>query len=396
MISGFLIVRMLSPDQFGLYSGVGIYLGYILLGNFGIINGLGRELPYELGRGKNEYAKELASSVFVLVIFLSLLAMIFFLSFSIFCFVNNENILGLIFLSYAVVSAFYLLNKQFLPTLYRTNNDFNSLSRQNIILGFVNLITVALVFFFQIYGLILRGIVLAIYEFYLLYKNKPYKLYCKINFSHYKYLIKTGFPIYMVGQVNPLWVTILNSLLFSMGGANYFGLYSLSNIVQGAIGIIPASFSGVIYPKMAIMFGEGKSITQILYVNKKPLIFQFVFILLIAIICALLLPFVIPKILPKYVDGISAAQWMCFVPVVLSFSALNNLYNILKKQKWYFISLIFGAVIGSLFVWISIKNNGFNLNIFPKGLILGSVIQQSLSYVFLHYIIKKHEHSYST
>ena len=47
-----MVVRLIDPESFGYFSGIGIYTGYILLGNGGIINGLGRELPYELGRGK--------------------------------------------------------------------------------------------------------------------------------------------------------------------------------------------------------------------------------------------------------------------------------------------------------------------------------------------------------
>ena len=53
LISGFLVVRLLEPSIYGLYTGVGVYLGYILLGQGGIINGLGRELPFELGKGND-------------------------------------------------------------------------------------------------------------------------------------------------------------------------------------------------------------------------------------------------------------------------------------------------------------------------------------------------------
>jgi len=388
ILSGFLVVRFLDPTQYGLYSSVGIYLGYILLGHGGIINGLSRELPYELGRGNDDYAREMASSVFVLSLFISFIASLVFLSISIHYFLIKQTLSGLIFLSYTVISALHLLDKQFLPVLYRTNKDFGSLSKQNIKVGLGNLLSVILVFYFGIYGLVIRGVLLSFFQFYLLFKNKPYSLDFKYKFTHFVKLFKTGLPVFMVGQVNSLWATIMNNIIFSMGGATYFGLYALSNIIQGAIGVIPNSFSQVIYPRMAIMLGEGKSVKEILIKNVKPLFFQFGVMLFVAVITSVSLPLIIPIVLPKYTEGVQAAQWMCFVPLVLSFGALGNIYNVIKKQLLYFVALISGAIIGTLFVFFQIKNNGFYLVVFPQGLIIGKVFQQLLSLSFISIILK--------
>ncbi|MDZ7846854.1 MAG: hypothetical protein U5L96_08820 [Owenweeksia sp.] len=59
-------------------------------------------------------------------------------------------------MAYTVMGGFHLLRKQFLPVLYRTNKDFDSLSRQNILTGIGNLLTVVLVWIFGVYGLIAR------------------------------------------------------------------------------------------------------------------------------------------------------------------------------------------------------------------------------------------------
>lgn len=391
LLSGFLIIRLLDPSEYGLYSGIGVYLGYIMLGHGGIINGLSRELPYELGRNNDEYAREMASSVYVLSLLISALAAVVFMVFTIGHLIAGNYLTGLIYMAYVLVAGLQLLNKQYLPVLYRTNKDFDSLSRQNILKGFGNLLTVLFVWYLGIYGLIIRGAILALYEFILLFKNKPYSLTLTYNLAHFKKLFKTGFPIFMVGQVNQLWAIIMNTIIFSFGGALYFGLYALSTIVQGAIGIIPGAFSQVIYPRMSIMLGKGKSVLEILRANVKPLIFQFGVMLAVGIIGALLLPVIIPLVLPKYIDGIVAAQWMIFVPALRSFGALNNIYNVVKKQKWYFVSLVTGAIVGSLFVYLKIHQKGFYLEVFPQGLLLGTAIQQILSLGFIKLLLNNEE-----
>ncbi len=383
LLSGFIVVRFIDPEIYGQYSGIGIYMGYIILGHGGIINGLSRELPYELGRKNDEYAKQLASSVYVLTVIICFIASLLFLVFGFKAIYDGNITIALIYFAYTIIGGLYLLNKQYLPTLYRTNKDFDSLSKQNITVGFGNLASVVLVYFFSLYGLIARGIFLAILEFYLLIKHKPYNLDFSYDLKHFKTLFKTGFPISLVGQVGPLWHTVMNNIIFSAGGALNFGLYALSTIVQGAVGVIPHSFSQVIYPRMSIMLGEGKTVSYIIKVNIKPLFFQFIVMAGISLIGVLFLPIVIPILLPKYTEGILAAQWMLFVPVAQSFGALNNIYNVVKKQQWYFFSLLTGAITGSLFVYYKLTTGYFQLEYFPQGLLLGTFIQQLLSLLFL-------------
>ena len=388
MLSGFLVVRFVEPEMYGTFSGVGVYMGYILLGHGGIINGLSRELPYALGQGNDIEAKKMASSVFFLSIIISFIAAFLFLFFGLYYLYQGNSILGWVFVSYTFISGFHLMNAQFLPVLYRTNKDFDSLSKQNIRFGLGNLLSVALVWAMGFWGLIIRGVCLAVYQFFLLFKHKPYKLEFNYRIGDYKALLRTGVSIFIVGYVNPIWNTILNSIIFSIGGALNFGLYAISNIVMGAIGVIPSAFSQVIYPRMSIMLGQGISVRNILKQNVKSLIFQAVIMVLLGISTALLLPYIIPVLLPKYEAGIKVAQWMVFVPALQSFGALNNIYGVINKLGWYFISLITGAFIGTAFILIKYKVNGFELEVFPQGILLGTAIQQFLSLLFITKLLK--------
>jgi O-antigen/teichoic acid export membrane protein len=391
LVSGFLIVKFIDPELYGKFTGVGIYLGYILLGHGGIINGLGRELPFELGRGNDNNARAMASSAFLMSLIISLISFAVFSGIGIARLIKHDFMSGLIFLSYSISGGLYLLNQQYLPTLYRTNADFNSLSNQNILKGIGNLFTVVIVWSLGLYGLMIRTIFLALFEFILLFKNKPYQLSISLNYSHLKKLFNTGFPIFLVGYINSFWTTIMNNLIYSFGGAINYGLYALSNIIQTVIGIVPSSFGQVVYPRMSIMLGEGKKVEDIIKAAIKPLLFQFLFMLIISSLGAIILPIFVPIFLPKYINGISSAQWMCFVPVAMSLGLMNHIYNILKRQILYFVALSTGAIIGSIYIYLKIKIDGFNLVIFPKGFLFGTLIQQMLCMFFLRSVVRKYD-----
>lgn len=389
MISGFMVVRLVDPVQYGQFSGIGVYMGYILLGPGGILNGLSRELPFEIGRGNKDQAIAYANSVNVLTFLIGIIASTIFLGIGIYKMIAGETTVGLIFISYAIPSFLYLYNKQYLPILYRTNKDFDSLSKQNILTGVGNLLSVGFVWMWGIWGLCFRQIFIFVYETWLLHKKKPYDIKLKYEKPHFKKLFQTGFPIFLAGNINPLVSTVMNNVLFTIGGALNYGYYALTSIVNSAIGIIPNAFSQVIYPRMAIMYGEGKSLSHIVKVNVKPLFFQFGVLLAMGIAGALLLPVLVPMILPKYVPGIPAAQWMMFFPAVQAFGSILNIFGIMKNMMPYIIANVAGGVIAISYAVITTKVFGFDLVFFPQALIIGRFFQQVISYAQLYFILKK-------
>lgn len=388
IISGLIVVRMLDPEEYGTFTGISIYLGYVLLGHLGVVNGVGRELPYQKGKRNEAYAQQLAQSGFVISALVGIASAVVFLVFAIYHQLNGDSLLALTFAAHVVLSGLHLLTKQFLPVLYRTNTDFLKLSRQNITVGFVNVVSVVLVYYFHYSGLLIRAILLIVVEFLLLYKNSPYKLSLNIRKDDVVSLFKIGLPIYAVGQVTPLWQTIVSNMMFAMGGAMQFGLYALSNIVLTTAAMIPTSFSQVLYPRMSVMLGQGKSLREIQRTNLRPMIFQFTVMLVVAVVGCILLPHIVYYLLPKYQEGVLAAQWILFVPVVRSIS-LNNIFNVTGKQRPYLIALVTGALVGTTYILLSLHVKGFRLEIFPQGLIIGTFCQQVLCIFFIQRLVRK-------
>lgn len=386
LASGFIVVSLINPEEYGIFTAAGIYLGYLGLGHFGIINGLGREYPYLLGANNKERALELRSTAFLATAVISVLSFLFYLTIASYHFLVGNNELALVLSCYSIIGAFHLLNTQFLPTLYRTNSDFDVLSKINLLTGFLSLFSVVLVWFYDFYGLLLRTSLIALIQFIWL-KQKlaiPLKISFNLNFQDLKALLKVGIPIFIVGQIGPLWITISNNVLINNLGTTQFGLFALSTIVLTSFSIIPRSFSQVIYPRMATMYGANNTIVHIVTSNLKVAFFQFFIVLFIAILASLLLPILVTTFLPKYLGGVEAAQWMLFVPVVYSLGVMNNIFNAVKKMKEYTLSLFIGAIMGITYLIVNVfyfENK--DLVLFPKGLIIGGAVQQTLSAIFI-------------
>ena len=62
LVAGFLVIKWITPDELGLWQSVRLAQVYAFILLAGINNGLGRELPFYLGKGEDAFAHRLAST----------------------------------------------------------------------------------------------------------------------------------------------------------------------------------------------------------------------------------------------------------------------------------------------------------------------------------------------
>ena len=141
MIAGFLTVRMVTPDVFGYFSGKGIFLGYLSLASVGILNGLNRDLPFEQGRSNFDKVHELAGLGFWVSLFIGIPSTLVLMGMGVNAFINSTIDDALLYFTYASSAFFLLLNKFYLPILYRTNKDFTKLSTITIYTAIINIVS---------------------------------------------------------------------------------------------------------------------------------------------------------------------------------------------------------------------------------------------------------------
>jgi O-antigen/teichoic acid export membrane protein len=390
MIAGFLTVRLVAPEVFGTFSGKGIFLGYLSLAHIGVLNGLNRELPVEQGRGNIEKVKELAGVGYWVSMLIGIPSALFLIALGFNSLFQSDTQEAIIYFTYATSAFLLLLTKFYLPVLYRTNQDFTLLTKITIYTSIINILSVAFVWWQEnLLGLCIRLVLLNLVEFGFLYFFRPVRVSPKWSLNGIKQLLKTGVPIFVVGYIGPLWDTVKNSIIFSLGGGIQFGYFALSNVVSGAVGMIPLSFSQIIYPKMAIAFGKGEEMKANIKATYKPMLLLFGISCFIAIVSFVLLEPMVKIFLPKYIEGVDTALWTLGLPIVSSFSLINNYFAVYRKQALYLIAILSGIAVSGLYLFIYYKLYSFHIVMFPQSMLIGALVQNFLCWVFIFGDLKK-------
>ena len=388
IISGILVAGFVLPEILGTFNGIGIIIGYLPILQLGVMNGINRELPYCFGKGEIDKAKGYASVAQFWEIALSLMAFLVMTLIAVYYLFQAEYVFAMGFLTYGLSAIYHYYGQNYLQILFRTNHDFNKLSNISLIVTFVSLITVILVWKWQFYGLCIRSTILVAVEMYFLWKWKPFFVMPVWDFQLLKEIVNVGMPIFIVGIVFALWTTLHNTLILKMGGVEQFGLFSLALMVGGSVGIFTSSIEQVIYPKMSYEYGKGNGINDLLKLSYKPILYTFLFLIPSIFIGWIMLPFFVDWFLPNYSPGIEAARWTMLLLLVGIWGVNNNVFNVVKKQKDLFYSIVAGVFVFTVALFGLYNFKGFSLVIFPQAMLIGKLTQLSIAYLYLFYYHK--------
>lgn len=371
---GFFIAKWLMPEDLGEFSSFTIITGYILLVQLGVPSGLGRELPFYIGQGKKEHAIKLAATAqfwqkgFALItLFIAIVISIYFLF-------NGDVKFAAGILVVGVTTWQGLYISKYLKVLYRTNRDFNKLSKINLIVALTTFISIIFVYYYSFYGLCIRVILGAIVDFLFTYSWRPLKVSPKWDKLYIIDLFKVGLPMYAVASIIGLWPLLQRTLVVFLGGPKALGLFTLATLTEGSMKSVNNSLSNVIYPTMSKEWGKGGDLSKIVKLALKPFLTTFIVLVLLIPFGWWLIPIIVEEILPKYIEGIIAAQWMLIVGCLGVFNVYGNVYNVVKDQKNRLVSYICAVLFWLLTVWILYKLNGFDLSIFPKAMVIGYLV----------------------
>ncbi len=369
--SGLLIARWLLPADLGLFNSFSVITSYIILAQLGIPSGLTRELPLYYGKGETDTAHQYAAVAQYWGLILGLSAMGLASIVSLYFAVTGQYIYaaGAFTVGITSLQTFYVT--KYLDVLYRTNRDFNYLSRIKLITSVTSFAAVIFVWWFGFYGLCIRAGVLALVDFYFTWRWKPFHVKPFWDKQRYRELSRIGLPMYSIANIYGLWPTIQRTWVLALGGAHSLGLFALAIIIENAMKTITSSINSVIYPTMIAQWSKGASVGDLLRLTAKPIAIAIGFFAVAVPLGWWLLPAVVSLFLPNYTEGVYAAQWMLLVGFAELFIVFASIYNVVRKQRDRLFSYLTGILCWALTVYFLYRTTGFSIDIFPKGMLVG-------------------------
>lgn len=351
IFSGFFTYKYIEPSILGIWALFTVYEIYATFSRLGIINGLGRELPYILGRNQTKKAKELASSALFYTILSNILLLIF-----IPVFLMNERfnwhdinyqlafyvmLLRLLFSSYT----------SYLSVTFRTSSNFDSLTRIQNILSLVRLASLFLVVFFSFKGLLFRELILSLLEMLLFHIKRPMKICPKFRVRALVELFKIGFPLFLTSYTIGFVDTFPRLYIIHFGDIEELGLFSPIVIMLGLAILLPNAISSYMYPKMSFEFGRSNDRRELWNIVKFTALSSFVSGIPLFLAVYLFSDLII-EVFPKYESAIPYIKISSFSLLFTGYKSGGLSFSVLKSWWAMILNAAVYLVISFLAIWI--------------------------------------------
>jgi len=382
VVGGILQARFIGPPVLGLFNSIGLVLGYAPFLQLGVLNGLNRELPYFVGKGDQARVRELAAAALAWALVLGAVLGAAVLTVAMWYLAQGDFQLAAGWATNAICVFVLFYGTTYLQVTFRTGHDFVRLAVANVVQNAVALALVVLVALLSFYGLCLRAAISGAIFTLLLHYWRPVRVAPRWNFAHWKHLLAVGAPIFAVGQLYVWWTVLDATLVLCYMGETGMGLYAMVVMAAGTFDLLPSAVSQIIYPRMAERYGHTERLDGLLRMALKPMLLTATGMVPIIAAGWWLVGPAVRILVPNFVDAVPAMQWGLLLPLVSSFSPINNVFNVVKRQDLYMVAILggMGTYLASL-LWL--VHGLADLTDFPKAMFLGRAVFMVLCYVLL-------------
>lgn len=383
LVAGFLIIRWVTPEELGLWQSVRMAQVYAFILLAGINNGLGRELPFFLGKGEHLFAQHLAATAFFVVSLASVIVLFCGVGCA-FAFADRGSplIWAILVVTPLIVIAFY---QHIFALTFRSNDSFKKLTIIQWVEAGSSVSTVTLVYFFGYHGMLLRTLVVSVISLTLMFLWRPMRVKMRLDWKALKLLLKTGLPIFGLDYVKNACSTLDRVVLLQLGGVRDVGIYALANIALESLGALPRALGSYLYPRMTYKYGQTGDARVLWNYGIKFVLLATVFTGLAATAAWLILPYFVPAFIPKYLAGVPAAQIVLIAGIV---GAATIIVDALWSMKMWrlmvtiqvlnAITFALGPILGVLFIGKSLEGVAW-------GAVIGAVVRSLLGMGLTYY-----------
>ena len=193
--------------------------------------------------------------------------------------------------------------------------------------------------------------------------------------------------IFGVGLLYAWWTTLNSTLVLCYTGQRGMGLYALVLVAGGTLDLLPGAVAQILYPRMAEDYGRTGDRRRLLHIAVKPIALTALGMIPIIAVSWWLVAPAMRLLLPNYVEAVPAMRWALLFPFVDSFTSLHLIFNVVRRQGLYAVSIVTGmaAYVGCL-LWL--VRNGATLVAFPQAMLVGQTIFVIGCYFMVFYLME--------
>lgn len=387
MIAGFLSLRWLDPDVYGVWQSFTIILSYLPILQLGIQSGLNIELPIMLGKGEKSGAISIVSTGLFFALFLSFVFLfISIVVITILIVYHNpiDNVLGFMAISMIAIIQCYRLH--YIAT-YRSASAFQKLSIIYLISSGANLLLIYCIYKYQYYGLLIYYVGSEVVATSLMWYNAPYRGVKPLFSSFFfKQLFKRGIFMTFVNQIIGIIDSLPKLLLLRMGGVIQVGLFAPALAIGTVFNLIPSQIAQFLQPQFGYKYGQtGNAMDMWRYLKTINLIMP-ICILPFSLLGWFAMPNLLELLFPKYLESLSAIRIMLIGFAFSSgFITRSFLITIKAYKEVVFLYLADLAIfIASPFVIIKVTDNPLIVS-----MSMGLTTSYFISYIMTFFVARR-------
>ncbi len=348
MLGGLIAARNLSPSEFGVIQAIMLIPVYVGFLQFGVFNGLNRNLPLFRAKGEcaaaqgfvNASAKTARWVAFAGAL-VAIIAVLVFLARS------GKS-------QYAYVALFLIPGLFFAPlklhqdTVYRGMREFERLGKNIHITNFWTFLCSISTSVIGITGLAIKLGTQSLVGWLLLLRNPPLKEEATASWRDIKTLSIVGMPMLISGLIFTWLAAADRTVIATFLTAEDLGYFALAGIAMNALKVFPDSINQLLYPRVAHAYGvsgSSRSLRRFIWIG---LGLNLIVMIPVAALGWFALPYLVETFLPQYVPGIYVAQITLVGALAFAYSGPSVIIPILRRN----LPMQIAGVVAIAFVWL--------------------------------------------
>ncbi len=333
--SGFIVARLVLPEEIGTWYSVIVLLPYLTLLSLGLPQAAGRQFAFLSGAGEQKKAQELANTALSYTFLWSVVSMSIAVIVMFFVWSKGSDLqTRLAFVLFIIVAGSNPF-KQYLHNLYRSGSEFGTLGAIQYVESVFNIVSIALVYFGGWVGLFIRYASIAFLSATLRFFLCPIPLRLHFSWPLFRQLFKMGLPRLIITIVAGLFLAADNTLIVTGLGKEAMGFYVLAIMAERAVGAIPLSLRQIVQVQMTVRYGQTKVINTLKRITFLPVLINAVVLLVPTILAIILIKPFVNAFLPNYIPGIDAARLAIVAGYFSALGISGGLFGAVDRLSGY-------------------------------------------------------------